>query len=130
MISSLATVQSIAKYNQPTINPYGWTLTYNGFAPLSVTGCCLWVDGSDLHSVYQDQAGTVLVTTNSQNANFWQDKSNRRNFFVYYAKDKSFDALFPENWYTVQKKDLLLVKVRSPLSFSLLLNKNRVENLC
>jgi hypothetical protein len=33
--------------------------------------------------------------------NYWQEKSNRRAFFLNFAKEHKFDPLLPDNWYLV-----------------------------
>ena len=42
---------------------------------------------------------------------YWLDKRNVKDFFDSFASAKKFDALKPENWYSVSQKDILSEKV-------------------
>ncbi len=57
---------------------YGSFDVYN-YAPTSVSGNKIWLDGSDTSSLYQDSAGTVAVTANSDPVGRWSDKSGEAN---------------------------------------------------
>lgn len=39
--------------------------------------------------------------------NFWKEATNRRQFFDEYARDRKFDPLVAENWYSVLYEDLV-----------------------
>ena len=45
-------------------------------------GLVLWLDASDLESVFQSTRGTDAVTTNNQPAGLWRDKSGNENHFI------------------------------------------------
>ena len=45
------------------------------FNPTSVPGCKLWLDASDLSSLFQDVAGTIPITASGQVVQLWKDKS-------------------------------------------------------
>jgi hypothetical protein len=47
----------------------------NTFKPTYINGLVLWLDGSDITTLFQDTAGTTPVTATGQNVNFWKDKS-------------------------------------------------------
>ena len=55
-------------------------LTNASFLPTSIPGCQLWLDASDINSLFQNTAGTTPVTSAGQQIQFWKDKSgNARN---------------------------------------------------
>lgn len=39
--------------------------------------------------------------------NYWDTVSNRRELFLKYAREKGFDPLVVDNWYSVQKEDFV-----------------------
>jgi hypothetical protein len=39
--------------------------------------------------------------------NFWQAKENRKQFFENFAKANNFNPLTPENWYRINKEDVI-----------------------
>jgi hypothetical protein len=45
--------------------------------PTQISGCSLWLDGADSTTMFQDTAGTSLVTSNGQTVRRWNDKSGR-----------------------------------------------------
>jgi len=47
------------------------------FTPTEITGCSLWLDGADATTLFQDTAGTSLVTSTGQTVRRWNDKSGR-----------------------------------------------------
>lgn len=44
----------------------------------------------------------------------WNSIETRRKFFIDYAKEKGFDPLIPENWYTVQAADIAAINIVIP----------------
>lgn len=55
---------------------------------------------------------------------YWNNAQNRRKFFDDFAAKRGFDALIAENWYPIQQKDIIAVKVRkSPLFLKLIFAK-------
>jgi hypothetical protein len=50
------------------------------------------------------------------------ENQNRRKFFENYAKNHGFDALIPENWYSVTARSVLSILVFSFYFLSQLLN--------
>ena len=42
---------------------------------------------------------------------YWAESANRRSYFDTFAKENSFDALIPENWYLVTREKLSTQKV-------------------
>lgn len=55
-------------------------LFYRHFSPTDIPNCSLWVDASDLSTLYQDTAKTQPVTTNGQNVRAVVDKANGNTF--------------------------------------------------
>ena len=55
------------------INPYRYAS--GGFAPTDISGCVLWMDGSDLTTMYQDIAKTSQTTAGGNSVRVWIDKS-------------------------------------------------------
>jgi hypothetical protein len=49
----------------------------SGILPTDISGCSLWLDGADSTTMFQDTAGTSLVTSNGQTVRRWNDKSGR-----------------------------------------------------
>jgi len=49
------------------------------FDPLSIPGCCLWLDAADRTTLFSDFAGTLPVSTGSQRLSYWKDKSSSNN---------------------------------------------------
>lgn len=49
------------------------------FDPLSIPGCCLWLDAADRTVLFSDSAGTLPVSTGSQRLSYWKDKSTSNN---------------------------------------------------
>lgn len=49
------------------------------FDPLSIPGCCLWLDAADRTVLFSDFAGTLPVSTGSQRLSYWKDKSTSNN---------------------------------------------------
>ena len=45
--------------------------------PTQISGCSLWLDGADSTTMFQDTAGTSLVTSTGQTVRRWNDKSGR-----------------------------------------------------
>eukprot|EP00026_Physarum_polycephalum_P002833 Phypoly_transcript_02842.p1 GENE.Phypoly_transcript_02842~~Phypoly_transcript_02842.p1 ORF type:complete len:838 (+),score=97.84 Phypoly_transcript_02842:84-2597(+) len=43
-------------------------------------------------------------------ADYWADAKNRKTFFTIYAKEKRFDPLLAENWFSVTTEDILHCK--------------------
>lgn len=43
---------------------------------------------------------------------YWSKTENRRRFFERYAKDNHFDALIPENWYSISEATIKMNHVR------------------
>jgi hypothetical protein len=46
-----------------------------GFKPTDIGGCQLWLDFADITSLFQNTAGTIPVTSDSQNIQYIKDKS-------------------------------------------------------
>lgn len=46
-----------------------------GFAPTDISGCVLWLDASDVTSLYTDDAGTTPVSADGDAIGRWSDKS-------------------------------------------------------
>jgi hypothetical protein len=49
------------------------------FAPSSITGLNLWLDADDTTTLFQDQAGTIPLTTTGQSIGLWKDKGTSVN---------------------------------------------------
>lgn len=49
------------------------------FAPTDISGCVLWLDASDVLTLYQDSAGSTPVTADGQTIGRWSDKSGNSN---------------------------------------------------
>ena len=45
------------------------------WSPLTPGGCGLWLDASDISTLFQDSAGTIAVTSGGQPIGLWRDKS-------------------------------------------------------
>eukprot|EP00026_Physarum_polycephalum_P002670 Phypoly_transcript_02678.p1 GENE.Phypoly_transcript_02678~~Phypoly_transcript_02678.p1 ORF type:complete len:822 (+),score=110.18 Phypoly_transcript_02678:190-2655(+) len=46
------------------------------------------------------------IGLSKKNLGFWRDSNNKRIFFDEYARNKGFDPLLAENWYSLDSKDL------------------------
>ena len=51
----------------------------NLFKPTYINGLVLWLDGSDITTLYQDKIGTSSITSTTQVVNLWKDKSTSSN---------------------------------------------------
>jgi len=49
---------------------------------------------------------------------YWEEKTNRRDFFIDFAKEMGFDPMEPKNWQKIKKADIA-VKVASVTLFAL-----------
>lgn len=49
------------------------------FTPTQITGLALWLDGSDIATLFQDSAKTTPVTADGQTIGAWADKSGNTN---------------------------------------------------
>lgn len=55
---------------------------------------------------------TTAYSDAKKTNNYWRDVQNCRTFFDEYAREHSFDPLDPENWYSMNLKQLLEKHVR------------------
>lgn len=56
----------------------------------------------------------------------WHDALSRRQFFEKYAKERGFDALIADNWYSQSKSEILSVPVSYSILYYLFIN-NKVK---
>lgn len=69
------------------ITPIGFRKTVFGvppappgeFSPLDIGGLQVWLDASDIDTLFQDSGATAPVTTNGDPVGLWQDKSGNGN---------------------------------------------------
>ena len=38
---------------------------------------------------------------------YWEEKTNRRDFFIDFAKEMGFDPMEPKNWQKIKKADIV-----------------------
>jgi hypothetical protein len=57
---------------------------------------------------------------NTYKGNYWKDDNNKRKFFIDFAKEKKFDPLHPQNWYSLSFSDFHTLKVCISFSLSFL----------
>ena len=67
--------------------------------------------------LYKYSLCSLLIFFLFSKVNFWKDESNRRDFFVSFAKERSFDMLIPENWYTIKQQEVVARKGIYPFLF-------------
>lgn len=54
----------------------------------------------------------ILIIINTKNYVAWMNSTNRRQFFIDYAKDHHFDAFNPDNWYIQPRQQIMASKVQ------------------
>jgi len=86
-VGTLNSVSSLLYYNNVMVSaglrfaPSQVLNRYNSnvFRPNYITGLNLWLDASDLTTLFQDKPGTAPVTATGQSVNLWKDKSSSSN---------------------------------------------------
>jgi hypothetical protein len=70
------------KSSLPLLIPVPFTSLPYAFAPTQITGCSLWLDGSDSSTMFQNTAATTAITADGQTIGAWRDKSSNAYLFT------------------------------------------------